>query len=86
MKIGNFQLPCVCFLTLFLTGSISLSAWVCPAGHHSFQTCDSLFLGSLCFLTPPFILRLTLYGSSFFSSEGKEVSCVHVSVFVCVCM
>lgn len=60
-------------LALFLPGSISLSAWVCPAGHHSFQTSDSLFLGSLSFFNASLHFTFDpIWLFLFFSpSEGK---------------
>lgn len=72
MKAGSSQLPCVSLLHHSSLAVFSPSACVCPAGCHTFQTGESLFLGSLGFLTPPLVLYLTLYGSSFFLQKGNR--------------
>lgn len=85
MKAGSSQLPCVSLLHRSSLAGFSPSACVCPAGRHTFQTGESLFLGSLGFLTPPLVLYLTLYGSSFFLQKGNKFPvCMRVCVvYVC---
>lgn len=85
MKAGSSQLPCVSLLHRSSLAVFSPSACVCPAGRHTFQTGESLFLGSLGFLTPPLVLYLTLYGSSFFLQKGNRFP-VCMRVCVCVCL
>lgn len=85
MKAGSSQLPCVSLLHRSSLAVFSPSACVCPAGCHTFQTGESLFLGSLGFLTPPLVLYLTLYGSSFFLQKGNRFP-VCMRVCVCVCL
>lgn len=83
MKAGSSQLPCVCLLHCSSLPASSLSAWVCPASHYSFQTGESLFLGSLCFFNASPHFMFDPIWVFLFSLEGKLVSCVHVFVFVC---
>ena len=81
MEAGR-ELPASLCLSpaLFLTGSILPACLSLSAGHHSFQTGESLFLGSLCVLTPPLILHLTLYGLPLFFRRETCFLCT------CVCL
>lgn len=82
----DWELPAsLCLpLALFLSGSISLSAWVCPAGHHSFQTSDSLFLGILFFNASLYFTFDPIWLFLFFLQKGNKFP-VNMSVSVCVC-